>query len=75
MKQLLASLSLEKHALGWILFVEGIPAGVFEFLKDAGWHPVPEHAVAFVATFSALLIAAGFSSMRLRNHTNWTIES
>jgi len=68
MKSVLTSIFIKKYALALAALVEAVPVGVFEFLKDAGWHPAPEYALAFAMSFTALLLATGFSSMRFRKH-------
>ena len=67
MKGVLSSISITKHATAWTVLVEVVPVGAFEFLKDAGWYPTSEHTLAFVVSFTALLFATGFASMRLRD--------
>ena len=74
MKGLLLSALIKKHALILVALVEAVPVGVFEFLKDVGTQPSPEHAMAFVLSFAALLFATGVSSMQVRKYAFETDE-
>lgn len=72
MTNILATLAYpsKTHLLGWALvFVDEVPSLVFDILRELGWHPAPEHAVAFALSFTAMLVASGFSSVRLRKLT------
>lgn len=68
MKGILLSIFIKKHALTLAALAEAVPVCAFEFLKDVDGYPAPEHALAFVVSFTALLFATGFSSMQLRKH-------
>lgn len=72
MTNILALLSYPSkiHLVGWTLvFVDEVPSLVFDILRELGWHPAAEHAVAFALSFTAMLVASGFSSVRLRKLT------